>query len=77
MMAPGTVKRLPIVKLNVDGKLGLYFADVRLGEYRHIKTMHRVGDDECQITMPEMIKRFRVTGMHKETVKKIIEGGSK
>ena len=76
MMPPGTVKRLPIVKLRVDGRLGLYFADKRLGEYRHIKTMHRVGDHECQITMPEMIKRFRVMGIHKKRINKLL-GGSK
>ena len=61
-----TPKRLPIVELKVDGKKGLYFADKRLREYRHIFTMHTVQDDDCFISMDEMIKRFRVVGIQKK-----------
>jgi len=64
-MTPGTVKRLPIVELEVEGKKRLYFADKRLGEYRAIDNMDTVHGDDLSGTMEEIIKRYRVMGKHK------------
>ena len=61
-----TVKRLPIVELEVDGKKRLYFADKRLGEYRAIDNMDTVHGDDCSGTMEEIIKRYRVKGIKRE-----------
>ncbi len=41
-MNPGTVKRLPIVELEVEGKKRLFFADKRLHEYRDVCTIHTI-----------------------------------
>ena len=60
-MTPGTVKRLPIVKLGDR----LYFADKRLNEYRDIHTMHTINGDDLDGTMEEIIKRYRVLGIRK------------
>ena len=65
MMVHGTVKRLPIVELEVEGKKRLYFADKHLDEYRAIDNTDTVHSDELDGTMEEIIKRFRVLGIHK------------
>jgi len=61
-----TIKRLPIVELEVDGKKRLYFADKRLGEYRAIDDMDTVHGDDLSGTMDEIIRRFRVKGVRRE-----------
>jgi len=65
------IKRLPIVELEVDGTKRLYFADKRLGEYRAIDNMDTVHGDDLSGTMEEIIRRFRVKGVHG------LKGGSK
>ena len=71
-MNPGTVKRLPIVELEVEGKKRLFFADKRLGEYRAIDNMDTVHENDLSGTMDEIIQRHRVLG-----IKKPKKGGSK
>jgi len=62
-MTPGTVKRLPIVELEIEGKKRLYFADKRLGEYRDIDNMDTIHEDDLSGTMDEIIRRYRVKGV--------------
>ena len=68
-MTPGTVKRLPIVELEIEGKGQLYFADKRLGEYRHIRTMHTIHEGDLSGTMDEIIHRYRVLRIKKQKKK--------
>jgi len=64
-MIPGTVKRLPIVELEVEGHKRLYFADKHLDEYRAVGSMHTINGDDLDGTMEEIIKRYRVLGIRK------------